>query len=1787
MAMIHDGDSEALEREEIAIIGMAGRFPGAADVEAFWANLRGGVESTRAFSDAELAAAGVDAAMRARPEFVNSGALADHLDAFDADFFGIGRREAELMDPQHRVLLEVAWEALERAGYDPAATPATIGVFGGVAPNTYRGHVQRVQPTLLQAMGGYIDLITSEREYAITRIAHRLDLRGAAVSVNTACSSSGVALHLACQSLLAGENDLCLVAGARVRVPLTAGYLYTEDGIPSPDGHCRAFDADARGTAIGNGAAAIVLKRLSDARADRDWIHAVVKGTAINNDGAAKVGFTAPGVRGQSAAIAEALAMAEVSADSIGYLEAHGTGTALGDPIEITAATKAFRRTTQRRGFCAVGSVKTNIGHLDAGAGVTGVIKTALALERRELPPSLNFERPNPQIDFASSPFFVNDHLRPWDAGDAPRRAGVSCFGLGGTNAHAVLEEGPARAASAPARRRHQLLVWSARDGAAVERASARLAAHLRDPAGPAADQDLADIAYTLQVGRRHFEQRRALVSGARDEAAAAFGDEPGDALLAPRSAPGDKAVAFLFPGGGAQYVGMGRDLFEHEPVFRAAVEECLGPASVALSVDLLAMLYPTGAASPELVRTSERPSRALPLLFAIEYALAQLWTSWGLRPTAMIGHSMGEYTAACLAGVVTVGDGMRIVLERGRLFEQLAPGAMLSVALPPDDARLVGAPLCAAAINRPGSCVLSGPVAAIEELQRALAADGVDCTRVHISVAAHSAMVEPILNAFGAFMGTIPLRKPEIPYVSNVTGEWIQAHEVTDPQYWVRHLRQTVRFADGLTTLLGRGGCVLLEVGPGQTLSTFARQHPDAGRGHAVVASMRHPRETAADDVFALRALGRAYVEGVAVDWQGFAAAEVRGRVPLPTYPFARERHWIDGVAPLSETPAGPPAPTQAPAAAEPRQRRVRAGLAEAVHELTGQAPAQIDPHASFLELGFDSLLLTQAGSAFRARFGVPVSFRQLFEQTPNLDRLATYIDERLPADALPPPAAPLPIDAEDPGAGPAGVGSVDGVTALERVIRDQMQLMREQLAMLRGDTTTAPPAAAVSMADAPMAAAPWAGTPLTGAAPVDGGGLVSSTTAVVHGPWNPPERGAGAVLTPTQQRHLDALIERFTARTRRSKEWTQQHRARLADPRTAAGFRRQWKELVYPIVADRAQGSKLWDLDGNEWLDISMGFGVTVFGHSPDFVIEAVRERLDLGMAIGPQTTLAGDVAELLCELTGFERAALCNTGSEAVLAAIRAARTVSGRDAIVMFTNSYHGMFDEVVVRGLPAAAGATPRAVPLAPGIPRGAVEQVIVLEYGAPESLDIIAAHADRIAAVLVEPVQSRDPECQPREFVVDLRRLTADRGIALVFDEMVTGFRLHQGGAQAHYGVEADLGTFGKVVGGGMPIGVVAGTARYLDALDGGHWQFGDDSVPEAGVTWFAGTFVRHPLALAAAKAALQRLADQGPELQETLNARTLQMRDEANAWFEAEDLPVRLRGFASHFLILPSAAADGELEYASLYFHYLRDRGIHCHERRPHFLTLAHSDEDLAWLQCALREAALEMRAAGFFPPAGGNAVILPLTEAQQEIWLASRLDDDASRAFHLSAAMDLRGTLDRRALDAAIAALPRCHEALRLRIAADGEHQEVLPGSAAPLPFAEHDLRALARESRGARLAELQRADVEEPFDLETGPLLRLRLMVLGDAHYHLVLTAHHVVCDGWSMGILMRDLGALYAAAEGGGAASLPAPPGLQFSAYARDLQHRLEGPSGAAAKAHWLDSLAGELPVLDLP
>lgn len=1724
----------SLPENGIAIVGMAGRFPGADDVGEFWANARSGATSITRFSNAELEDNFPDD-VRNAPNFVRARSILTGVDKFDADFFGMLPKIAALTDPQHRLLLECSWAALEDAGCDPARHPGPIGVFAGCSLPTYlltnvlAGQVDAARFASDYQVGSYDALLGVLPDTLATRIAYKLNLRGPAVTVQSACSTSLLAIAQACQSLLLGQSDMALAGGVSITFPQKRGYLHQEGGMVSADGTCRPFDDEATGTVFGDGVAVVALKRLADALDDRDHIYAVIRSTAVNNDGSGKVGFTAPSAQGQAEVIATALAVAGVDAASIGYVECHGTATPLGDPIELAGLKQGMGLPKVDRPSCAIGSAKANVGHLDAAAGVVGLIRAALSLHHREIPPLANFRRLNRHVDASGSPFYFPTRALPWPAGASPRRAGVSSFGVGGTNVHAVLEEAPpVKRTRASARSRH-VLPLSARNDLALRAAAIALA----DDLAERPDVRLDDVAFTLQAGRRAFAHRTAIVCTSREQAVEALRALPATARAAQDKAP----LVFMFPGQGAQLPGMARDLYGAHPTFRALIDQGIEIAAPLAGADLRAQLLDP--------RTNGDATRLVqPALFIFAYAQARLWMEWGLQPTSMIGHSIGEFVAACLAGVFSFEDGCRLVAARARIMQAIPPGAMLAVHLSERELTAeLGDGLDLAAINAPSLCVAAGPVPEIEALEARLTARDVPCRRLAVSHAFHSRAVEPALAEIAIAARTVQLQPPRIPFVSSVTGDWITAAQAIDPDYWVRHCRAPVRFADALGTAAREGRPYLLEVGPGRSLSSLAPQIVARTALQGVTASM--PDADAGDLSGAAAVVWSA---GFALDW---SAAGSRGqRISLPTYPFQRSRYWIEPtagherpVAPLASPMLAPATPTPSPATA-PALPGLLTDILEIFRDLSGVT--DVDADADFIAQGFDSLLLGQAARAIEKKFQVKITFRQLLKETPSAMALAGHLESLLPTQ---PAAAAATAPSETRGA---------ATPALFKAQLEAMQaLFAEQLRALHGQLQGQSPPA-----------------PVTAPAP---------TETFDQDAAGPPRlsRGKGQPLTSRQQDYIRTLAQRSNARTPLSKARTQRDRGVLADPRTAAGFRREWKELVYPIVADRAKGSKIHDIDGNEYVDLVNGFGQTMFGHSPDFVTAALAGQIDDGFPIGPQSPLAGEVAALIRDMTGSERVTFCNTGSEAVMAAMRVARAVTGRTRVVVFNNDYHGQFDEALVK---ARGGIGPQALPTAPGIPPESIANMTVLPYGQQRSLDWIAANGQDIAAVLVEPVQSRHPALRPVEFLKKLRTICDAGGAALVFDEIVTGFRVHPGGMQAVFGIAADLVTYGKVLGGGMPIGILAGRARYMDALDGGMWGYGDDSVPEAAVTFVAGTFVRHPLALAATKAVLLHLQAEGPALQERLAGRMGKLVDSLNRDLERRGLATRAEGYSSWFHI--SFAAESPL--ASLFWPQMRLLGVHVQEGFPCFLTTAHGDADIAAIESAFMASLDALEAGGILEAGRGTiasvpvsepAASAPLTEPQLEILTAAQMGDEASCTFNESISIALAGDLDPAALEAALNAVIARRDALRGRVGRNDERMHF--ESRLALTLSPHDFRNEADPD--AALAALVAADARTPFDLWAGPLIRAALVQLGARRHVLVLTVHHIVCDGWSTNIILDELATCYRMEQTKQPVPLPDAP--SFSQYARDKASSRE--ARAADLAYWT-SLYGDIPPLpELP
>jgi acyl transferase domain-containing protein/acyl carrier protein len=888
--MVKEVKEENLENR-LAIIGMACRMPGANNVEEFWNNLKNGVESLSVFTDEELLDSGVDPALISSPHYVKSRGIVNNASHFDASFFGFTPREAELLDPQHRIFLECCWHALEDAAYNHDKTNARIGVYGGVGTNWHLGEVNN-HPDVVKFSNGASVVTSNDKDYVTTRVSYKLNLTGPSVNVQTACSTSLVALVLGMNSLLSYQCDMVLVGGATIETPEKKGYIYQEGGMESPDGRCRPFDSNAKGTVFSRGAGVVLLKRLEDAIRDKDHIYAVVLGGAINNDGNVKAGFTAPSVQGQVEVAIEAMERAGVSAESISFVEAHGTATQLGDPIEVSSLSQSFRNYTEDKQFCALGSVKGHIGHTDVASGAAGLIKSALALKYAQLPASLNFESPNPKIDFENSPFFVNTELRELRRNGTPLRALVNSFGVGGTNACIILEE-PPETKRAETHRQPNVLVLSAKTDTALNSLTENLKRYVeKNP-----DLELNDIAYTCQTGRKSFRHRRFVVFNDRDDLVDRLNNPARNAIIDTVCEKEDRPVIFAFPGQGNQYVGMGCELYQNEKVFRDTVDECCELLTPILDLDLRDIIFAQGDAAAAAADKLNQTYITQPSLFVISYAHAKLWMSMGIMPAAMVGHSVGEYVAACLSGVLSLEDALKAVARRGKLIQDLPGGSMLAVLMPEEKVLPFLTPTVEiAAVNSPNLTVVAGPTPDIAELENRLTAEKIFHKRLDTSHAFHSAMMEPALPEFAKVFADIKLNAPAIPIASTVTGKWLAPEEATDSNYWVQHVRRAVRFSDAVQTILASDTpYIILESGPGHSLESAVKYQLDKESPHTIIGSMRAATDAGHDTEFLLNAVGKLWAAGHPISWDDFYSPYEPRRVSIPGYPFERQKFALD----------------------------------------------------------------------------------------------------------------------------------------------------------------------------------------------------------------------------------------------------------------------------------------------------------------------------------------------------------------------------------------------------------------------------------------------------------------------------------------------------------------------------------------------------------------------------------------------------------------------------------------------------------------------------------------------------------------------------------------------------------------------------------------------------------------------------------------------------------------------------------------------------------------------------
>jgi amino acid adenylation domain-containing protein len=1753
--------------ESVAIVGVGCRFPGGRNPESFWRLLVDGGDAVT--NDRPRPLAGV-------PSAGPQGYLAD-LDLFDPDFFRISVGEAATLDPQQRLSLEVSWEALEDAGIPPSTLEGTAtGVFVGICNSDFG----RIFPVDVQQNGTF-GATGRSLCMAANRISYVLGLSGPSVAVDTACSSSLVAVHQACRSLRSGEVSLALAGGVNLALGTQVSRALKRAGMLASSGRCRTFDAAADGYVRAEGCGMVVLKRLRDAHSDGDRVLAVIRGSSVNQDGRSN-GLTAPNGAAQERVVRAALEDAGVHGDEVGYVEAHGTGTPLGDPVEVRALVAALSPGRDVARLCRLGSVKTAIGHAEAAAGIAGLIKVVLMLRHDWIPPVVHLQRLNPMIE---TPAWLSVPRRgqPWSASVSPRVAGVSSFGFGGTNVHLIVGDDPSPDKARPSADRPQagtsaaerplLLTVSGDAPEALTALAASYGSCLTEIQGQSREGTAAGLCRSASAGRDHFRYRAVAIAddeaGLRDSCLAlARGESPPGVLrgTAPLRPGG---LAFVFTGQGVQFPGMAHSLYKREATFRAALDDCARRVSRWSAVPLLSVIFPR----PGDEGLIDRTEHAQAALFAVEYSLAELWRSWGLEPNLVTGHSLGLIVAGCVAGMFSLDDALMLCVRRGRLIQGAPAGAMMAVRASESAVRQVqeSLNLDLAAVNASRHVVLSGAESDVTAALALLRSAGLECTRLRMPHPFHSRLLQPIGDAFSDLLQRVDFQAPHMTLVADLDGTVLDG-TVDAVDYWQRHLVGTVRFADAIASLDRLGCDTVLEVGPHPVLSPLIA----ANYGHRnVVASLCR----GLDDVASLlTAVGELYVHGCNPNWSKVTDS-VLPISSAPTYPFRRTRHW-----PLPQELEEVTYMTDVPDKAEPAMVAANGddALLTRLRTILGhllQTPVP-DPDLSFLRLGADSMMLVQIVQSVQREFLVSIPVSRLFEQLDTLRRLAAHIREEAPdsvrsrlASPAPVPAAPAPAKATVVPLGPAAKSAA--AAAVDRYLDVHSGVMRQAYELLRGEVLVdAAPDLEISD-DQAAARIPTA--------PPD--------TFVAHlsQPGDPP---CSVDMRPDQLAYIESMVDRYCRWTAGSKAQAFHERPIHADIRNTPRSDVRMRETHYPIAVARSKGARLWDVDGHEYIDLTMGFGVNLFGHGEPFIEEALRRQLESGIQLGPQPVLTGEVARLICRLSGKSRALLCNTGSEAVMVAIRLVRAVTGRSKIVMFAGSYHGSADPVLSRQGMTPNG--PKALPLAPGVTEAVSDDTLVLPYGDPASLDVIRERLHELAAVLVEPVQSRNPALQPVDFLAELRRITTDGGVALIFDEVITGFRMHPGGAQALLGVEADVTTYGKVVGGGLPIGVVAGDARYLDAVDGGAWTFGRSPYPEAVQSFFTGTFCKHPLALAASHAVLQELERRGPEIQNALNAQVDGLANRLNKAFNARAVPVRVDHFGSlfrfTFLDQPFRA-----EVTELFFSGLTLRGLYIWEGRNCFLSTAHTDADVDAVVTAVLDVADELSAAGFFPgaiPIPSDAEY-PLADVQREIWFLHQLGAEAASSYNETVVVDIQGQVHDEVLVDALYRVVERHEGLRTCFV-NAEVQRPLP--AEKLRVARADLGDLPLHVRQATARSWVAEDAARPFDLRGGLLLRASLLTLSASagrasarghdstpgHCQLVLTAHHSVIDGWALSLVLDEIAKLYSASMTGVAAVLE--PASQYRAFVAAQQMAAQVQQ---AEEYWSSELADGLPTVLLP
>lgn len=2076
--------AELEKNEPIAIIGMSCRFPGGVqDAEGFWDLLEKGKD---AIGEVPKDRWNIDALYDKDPQakgkiYTKLGGFIEDVEGFDYSFFGITPIEAKRMDPQQRLLMELSWEALEDAKLIPTdLNGSKTGVFVGISGNDY------LQLQTKQCKYEEIDpYVTTGWAHSVAsgRLSYSYGFEGPSMAVDTACSSSLVAVDLACQHLRSGACDLAMACGVSLMLSPEVSINFSKAKMLSTDGKCKSFDASANGYVRGEGGGVVILKKLSEAIKSKDQILAVIRGSAVNQDGRSS-GLTVPNGPSQERVILDAIKMANIKPEDVSYIEAHGTGTSLGDPIEANALGSVLG--ANRKQKFLVGSVKTNFGHLEAAAGMASLIKTVLCLQKKTLVPTLHFQKINPHIELEKIPMEIVTKTIPWGNSTENIYAGISSFGFSGTNAHLIVSnyqpEKETIEVVFPAPSSHLLKI----SGHSVAGANQQRALYLNRLQNT--NESLEDFVFSANTFKAEFKFRKYFLAKTKDEMIAELQKKSFDET--DEKKPSQNKLAFLFTGQGSQYPQMGKDLYLSQPEFKSSFDECAKLFQKSLNIDIIDLVFGASSHAASLQETIHTQ----PVLFAIEYAMAKTWLQFGVKPNIVLGHSIGEIVAACIAGVFELKDAVKLVSARAKYIHDLpVKGGMLSVSLEEDAVKNLIQPyknLSIAAINALSSVVVSGDLNEINALEIHCNNEKIRNKKLQVSQAFHSSLLKDMIRPFRKELESINFYAPKIKFVSNITGKLVSQDEITNPDYWCKHILSPVRFYDSLKEIEKQNCNFLLEIGGQGILTELSKKSIAAGNiyfGGSI-------KERSNDWHEINDCIGKLFLAGIPFQWHEFYKPYHFKKIDTGKYPFQRIKTWFndrqikdpskelylsiheninmqkstisnfdachqmvdeysgyllwslykpffaqaisekqlstklevqdkyirlfktlielllnagfieknsDGNLSVTEKGNSSNTAHQVDRLEDTKKQiiekyadskymfallhscvkslnKVLSGKIKSVEAMfpggdvsmvenvykkneilrvysqlvaacirkmvelklqdspndkirileigagTGGTSAfvfeEIDTFANHLHYCYTDISggFLQHGKSAYGKTRPYVEFKLLDVEKEMVNQnieLGTYdivfasnvihATKRIDAtikkaqsllkkggvlllnettkvlnfttltfgladgwwlfevDQVRLPHSPLlsshqwsQIFKENHFGEIKAFGCqlehheafqhlIYGVNYLETqssaLIKPALSVEKKTIintdsahkylpsGILNKVKEITKEASGIELAelkadvnlfelglDSLMLMAMKDRIEKEFSVVMDTGLFYEETDTLQKicnyiennssssiqqaaseqtVPVKIPKRQVAERtssrphlrgfkfekdnLTPQQQSFVDQFMARYNKRTQQSKQYAADSKNNCADWINSLGFRISLKEIAYPVVMKECFDARFVDIDGNEYIDFAMGYGVGFFGNNISFIKESIQNQLNKGFELGPQNHLIGKVSEMICEMTKVDRVSYCNSGTEAVMVALRLARTATKRSKIVLFSGSYHGTFDGILAFPSQKGYGAETQVI----GTPEAMMEDIMILPYGDEKSLEIIKNLGDELAGVLVEPVQSRNPSLQPKEFLHKLRSLTKELGAVLIFDEVLLGFRICQGGAQKYFGVTADIVTYGKIVGGGMPIGVVAGTKAIMDFVDGGVWHFGDLSVPRSETTVFQGTFCKHPLAMAAAHAVLTKMKTDGPSLQEKVNQLTDNLALQVNRFFESEKLPIKLSHFGSVFKFDASGRLNPLLQpiEMDLFYLLLIEKGIYTWEKRICFLSLAHTQQDVDCFVQKIVETVKELKEHGFLNDFSSTNKALSV-EPVENSFIASTVQkrlfslkafDQGKSPYQLTAAFTHQGKMDIEALEKAINRVYMRHPLLRSRF-------EVQKDGEIFIKYRNDFHFKFSSNQSGGKTIDALINQTELELDLVKGPAFKIALFEIEKNNHLLVFTTHHCVIDGLSWDLFIQDL-----------LSQLELKNSYEIkSSYENFIKWQHEyflSESYKKDKDFWLNQFTGDLPLLELP